>query len=127
VRLNGASTHNLVENLVQKILKLSEDVQQLRKDIEYLKYHSNKITTSVPTSSVRARKPSAQGSITLPDDVPPPSAAASADCSVSAGARADAGSKSYKDVLSTGLKPRVAVVESEGFTTVIVIEIRLPP
>ncbi|KDR10390.1 hypothetical protein L798_15516 [Zootermopsis nevadensis] len=37
VKLNGASTHNLVENLVQLVLKLSEDVQQLRKDNEYLK------------------------------------------------------------------------------------------
>jgi hypothetical protein len=42
----------------------------------------------------------------------------STNCSASAGAGVDAGCKSYKDVLSTGLKPKVAIVESEGFTTV---------
>jgi hypothetical protein len=32
VRLNGINTTNLVENLIQKVLKLSEEVQELRKD-----------------------------------------------------------------------------------------------
>jgi hypothetical protein len=59
VRLSGASTHNLVENLVQMVLKLSEDVQQLRKDNEY---HLNKIATSAPTPPVPAMKSSFQES-----------------------------------------------------------------
>jgi hypothetical protein len=43
VRLNGVSTHNLVENLIQTVLKLSEDVQQLRKGNEHLKHYLSKI------------------------------------------------------------------------------------
>jgi hypothetical protein len=39
VRLNGASTHKLV----QMVLKLSKDVQLLRKGNEYLKYNLNKL------------------------------------------------------------------------------------
>jgi hypothetical protein len=105
--------HSLIENLVQIVLKLSKDVRQLWEESEYLKYHVNTITTSVPTLLVHARKPSAQRSGALVNDIPPPSAAASAD---SVGA--DAGSKSYKDVLLTGLNPEVFVVDSEGFTTV---------
>jgi hypothetical protein len=54
------------------VLKLSEDVHQLQKDNEYLKYNLNKITTSVPAPSVRAMKPSAQGPSTLPNDITPP-------------------------------------------------------
>jgi hypothetical protein len=80
------------------------------------KHNANRITTSVSTPSVHAGKPSTQGSSTLVNDVPPHSATSSAVCSASAGA--DAGYMSYKDVLSAGQKPKVSVVDSEGFTTV---------
>jgi hypothetical protein len=36
----------------------------------------------------------------------------------SASTEADARSKSYKDILSAGLKPKASGVDSEGFTTV---------
>jgi hypothetical protein len=105
VRLDGAS-------LVQMVLKLSEDVQLLRKDNEDLKYHFNKIATSAPTPAVPAMKLS----ITLVYNDPAHKAADPALCSASTDA--DAGSKSYKDILSAGLKPKVSGVDSEVFTTV---------
>jgi hypothetical protein len=66
VRLNGASTHSLVENLVQVVLKLSENLHQLRKVNEYLKFHLNRFIINVPGPSVHAIRPSpsAQGSCT---------------------------------------------------------------
>jgi hypothetical protein len=115
--MNGASTHNLVENLVQMVLKLSEDFQQLRRDNEYLRYHLNKRYYQCTYSIGTCCETISQGVSTLPDDVPPPSTAASADSSASAGAGADTGSKSYKDVLSTGLKPKVSDADCDGFTT----------
>jgi hypothetical protein len=116
VRHNGASTHKLVDNLVQMVLKLSKDVQLLRKDNEYLKYHLNKLAYSAPTPAVPAMKPSIQGPSTLVYNDPAHKAADLALCSASTDA--DAGSKSYKDILSAGLKPKVSGVDSEGFTTV---------
>ncbi|KDR12811.1 hypothetical protein L798_13273 [Zootermopsis nevadensis] len=102
VRLNGVNTHNLVENLVQMVLKLSEDVQQLQKDNDYLKFHHNKITCGGTTTLVYS-VPANKAMDTVPR---------------SASTVADVGSKSYKDVLSAGLKPKVSSVDTEGFTTV---------
>jgi hypothetical protein len=116
MRLNAASTHKLVENLVQMVLKLSEDVQLLRKDNEYLKCHLNKIATCAPTPAVPAMKLSFQGPSNLVYNDPANNATHPALCSASTDA--DAGSKSYKDILSAGLKPTVSGVDSEGFTTV---------
>jgi hypothetical protein len=116
VRFNGASTHKLVDNLVQMVLKFSEDVQLLRKDNEYLKYNLNKLASSAPTPAVPALKPSIQGPSTLVYNDPARKAANPTLCSAST--HADAVSKSYKDILSAGLKPKVSGVDSEGFTTV---------
>jgi hypothetical protein len=46
----------LVENLSQMVLKLSEEVQKLRKDNEIFKSSIPKMVVSVPVSSVRAIK-----------------------------------------------------------------------
>jgi hypothetical protein len=116
VRRNGASTHKLVDNLVQMGLKLSEDVQLLRKDNEYLKYHLKKLASSAPAPAVPAMQPSIQGASTLVYNDLAHKAADPALCS--AFTNADAGSKSYKDILSAGLKPKVSGMDSEGFTTV---------
>jgi hypothetical protein len=116
VRRSGASTHKLVDNLVQMVLKLSENVQLLRKDNEFLKYNLNKLAASAPAPAVPAMQPSIQGPSTLVYNDPEHKAADPALCSVST--NADAGSKSYKDILSAGLKPKVYGVDSEGFTTV---------
>lgn len=45
VRLSGAGTHNLVEDIVQMILKVSGSAQQLWEDNEYLKYHEKEENT----------------------------------------------------------------------------------
>jgi hypothetical protein len=116
VRLKGASAHKLVDNLVQMVLKLSEDVQLLRKDKEYLKYRLNKLASSALTPAVPAMQPSIQGPITLVYNDLAHDTADPALCSAST--NADAGSKSYEDILSAGLKPKVSGVDSEGFTTV---------
>lgn len=114
VRLNGACTHNLVENLVQLVLKLSEDVQQLRKDNEYLKEQLSSSTPCAPLH-VAERKSSSQRSSTAPSrKVPEPSDNSTSACA------ADVGVKSYKDVALTGLHTTETPtqVDTEGFITV---------
>ncbi|KDR17953.1 hypothetical protein L798_08171 [Zootermopsis nevadensis] len=113
VRRNGASTHKLVENLVQMVLKLSEDVQLLRKDNGYLKSQLAKLASCAPAPAV---PPSIQKPSSLVYDDAAHKAADPALCSASTSA--DAGSKSYKDILSAGLKPKVSGAESEDFITV---------
>ncbi|KDR11797.1 hypothetical protein L798_14176 [Zootermopsis nevadensis] len=116
VHLNGASTHKIIDNLVQMVFKLSEDVQLLRKDNEYWKNHLSKLASSAPTPAAPATKSSIQGTTPLVHNDPAHKAKDAVPCSAST--VADAGSKSYKDVLSAGLKPKVSSVDTEGFTTV---------
>jgi hypothetical protein len=118
VRLNGASTYSLVENLVQMALKFSEDIQQLRKDNEYLKFHLNRLNNSVPGPSVHTIRPSpsVQGSCTFAKEVLPLKTAEYAICSASA--CDDSGTKSYKDAVSASLKPSNSGATSDGFTSV---------
>jgi hypothetical protein len=107
-----------VENLVQMVLKLCEDVHQLRKDNEYLKFQLNRFNINVPGPSVHIIRPSpsAQGSCTSDKAVLPPKTAESAVCPASASA--DSGMKSYKDAVPAGLKPSISGAVSHDFTTV---------
>jgi hypothetical protein len=45
-----------VEVLVQMVLKVSEDVEQIRKNNDYIKYDESNISASVSVSSVHASK-----------------------------------------------------------------------
>jgi hypothetical protein len=105
-------TQSFVTILFRWFLKLSEDAQQLRKDNEYPEYHLNKTATNAPTIST-CHEIILQGVkyFSLRRSAPEP-----AICSASTGA--DARPKSYKDVLSTGLKPQVSGLHSGGSTTV---------
>jgi hypothetical protein len=52
VRLFGINTNNLVKNVLQVVLKVSEAVQEPRKDDEFLKLHVNNTSATIPVSSV---------------------------------------------------------------------------
>jgi hypothetical protein len=95
------------------VLKLCEDVQQLRKENECLKFHLNRLNISVPGPSLHTIRPSpsAQGSCTPAKEVLPLKTAESAICP-------DSGTKSYKDTVSAGLKPSNFGAVNDGFTTV---------
>jgi hypothetical protein len=64
VRLNGVNTNNLVENLLQMVLKRTEEVQELRKDNEILKSSVHKIAAAVPVTMEHACNSALCGSLT---------------------------------------------------------------
>jgi hypothetical protein len=55
-RLNGVKTTDYVKNVIPIVLKLSEEVQERRKDNEMLKSSISKIAVSVSVSSVQTVK-----------------------------------------------------------------------
>jgi hypothetical protein len=102
---------------MQMVLKLTEDVQQRRKDNEYLKHNLNRITVSVFAPSVHPIRPisSTQGSSTSFNNVLLNKTAEPAVYPVSVSAYS--GTKSYNDAVTTGLKPKNSGADSDNFTT----------
>jgi hypothetical protein len=111
VRLNGANTNNLVENILQMVLKLTEEVQELRKDNEILKSSLHKIAAAVPVTMEHVCISELCGSSTAATatDIPTQKASAS---KVPTSAESEV--KSYRDVASAGLQS-AGQIDSDSF------------
>jgi hypothetical protein len=66
MRLDRVNTNKFVETLLQMVLKLTEEVQELRKDNEFLKSSISKIAAAVPLLLVQTSISAHCGPLTSP-------------------------------------------------------------
>jgi hypothetical protein len=119
VWLNRLNMNNLVENVLQMVLKLTEEVEELRKENEFLKSTVSKIVAAVPISLVQTSssahcEPLSSAAVT---DVPVHVSMSSMSSVLTS---AESGVKSYRDVVTAGLqcKEFPGPVTGDGFITV---------